>query len=68
MNIPINEWIFCTVGLVIPPVPVDEILGPVDLINVKLCTYSICFCIIFKTKATKCSFAQYMKELKLIEL
>jgi hypothetical protein len=27
---------FCTVGLGIPPVPVDEILAPVDLINVKL--------------------------------
>jgi hypothetical protein len=42
---------FCTIGLGIPPEPVDEILEPVDLINVKLCTYNICFCIIFKTKA-----------------
>jgi hypothetical protein len=34
---------FCTVGLGILPVPVDEILAPVDLINVKLCTYSMFF-------------------------
>jgi hypothetical protein len=33
------------------------------------CTYdSLCFCIIFKTKHKKCSFAQYMKEFKWIEL
>jgi hypothetical protein len=30
-----------------------EILAPVDLINVKLCIYSICFCIIFKTKSIR---------------
>jgi hypothetical protein len=43
-----NEWMFCTVEPGIPPVPVDEILAPVDLIDVKLCTYSKCFCIILK--------------------
>jgi hypothetical protein len=51
MNIPMNE--FCTVGLGIPPVPVYEILPPVDLINVKLYTHSICFCIIFKKKCIR---------------
>jgi hypothetical protein len=63
MNIPMNE--FCTVGLGIPPVPRYEILPPVDLINVKLCTYSICFCIIFffSKKRKKCSFAQHIKVL-----
>jgi hypothetical protein len=49
MNITMNEWMFCTVGLGIPPVPGDQILTTVNLINVKLCTYSIiCFCIISK--------------------
>jgi hypothetical protein len=64
---------FCTVGFGIPPVPYDEILPPVDLINVKLYTCSIHSCIIYIyiyifKKHKKFSFAQYMKELKWIEL
>jgi hypothetical protein len=54
---------YCTVGLGIPPVPGYEILPPVDLINVKLCTYSMFFALIKKSHK-KCSFAQYMKEFK----
>jgi hypothetical protein len=47
---------------------VDEILAPVELINVKLCTYSMFFSLYLKQKHKKCSFAQYMKEFKWIEL
>jgi hypothetical protein len=64
MNIPINEWKFCTVGLGIPPVPVDEILAPVDLIHIIV----YAFALYLKQRHKKCSFAQYVKEFEWIEL
>jgi hypothetical protein len=60
---------FCTVGLGISPIPGYEILAPVDLINVKLCTYSthVCFGIIhmyLKKSTRNAPSHNYMKEFK----